>query len=622
MAIRIGSNIGALKAQRQLSTVSDELGRVFERLSSGQRINRPSDDAAGLSVATSLSAKTRVLRRASMNVGDAVSLFSIADSALAQVSSLLTRMTELAQQAANGVFSKEQRRTLDTEYTQLDKDIRRIAGSTSFNRLNLNEGSKVTPSATTLATFSANGTRNSNNGRFTAAFGVTELRVYDSLTNSVKVFTTSDGQVSNATVLDTGDVVYQEAGGGFGDGQIRRASFSTGLISQITNEVTSGSLLGFAVSADGSTIAFISETNYANGADVTSASGITGGQLYVMDVASGLLWTNGIQVLSSFLSVSEDGSRIAVSTSKIDDSTLSQNEIFSFSFSGESVSDLEKRTNTTGVGSDLFTLLGINNSGELLLLSNRNISGDNGGTLAQFFKVGADNSVRQLTSFTSNLNFDRVKANARLDAIYFTSAGNVTGENSQGFRQLFSFEFEGEGLRQVTNFQSQTLGPASTQGISADGRYVSSVRAGQLERFDMTPGERSYNFEVGSGASGSISGALESIRRTLSGLGSLVISSQDSAREALETLQSNILSVTTLRGKIGATLSRLETAASLLSAQTTEFETADSRIRDADIAQESATLVRLNILQQASSAVLAQANQQPSLTLLLLRQTE
>jgi flagellin-like hook-associated protein FlgL len=530
-------------------------------------------------------------------------------------------MTELAEQAANGIFSKEQRRTLDTEYAQLDKEIRRIAGSTSFNRLNLNEGTKVTPTATTLATFSANGTVNSSNGRFTVAYDVTTLRVYDNQTNSSQTFTTTTGQVLAAAVLDSGDVIYQELGSFMGDGQLRRASFSTGVTTLLTNESSNTTLGTFAVSADGSTIAFTSTTNYTNGQGVDSASGAGVLRLYVLDVASGLLRTNNVQIGTASLAVSEDGSRVAVQTSAIAGGILPNSDLFSVSVSSNGLSDFEQRTNTASVAGDLFTLLGINNNGELLLLSNRNITGDNGGTHTQFFKVGADNGVRQLTSFTSNFTFDRVKANSRLDAIYFTSAGNVTGDNSQGLRQLFGFEFEGDGLKQVTNFQSQTIGAANTQGISGDGRFVSSVRAGSLERFDVTPGERSYNFEVGYGARGSISGSLEAIRRTLSGLGSLVISSQDSARETLDTLQSNISSVTTLRGKIGASLSRLETAASLLSVQTTEFEAANSRIRDADIAQESASLVRLNILQQASSAILAQANQQPSLTLLLLRQS-
>jgi flagellin len=622
MTVRIGSNIESLQAQRQLSSASDQLGRVFERLSSGQRINRASDDSAGLSVASSLAAKSRVMRRASLNVSDAVSLISTTDSALAQVSSLLTRMTELAQQAANGTFSKVQRGTLDTEFAQLDKEIRRIAESTSFNRLTLNAGTKVIPVAQNLATFSANGTTQSNNGRFTAAFGATELRVYDNLNNSVRTFTPSNGLVTGALVLDTGDVIYQEAGSAlFGDGQLRRASFATGTISQLTNEANSDSLSGFTVSADGSTIAFISSTTYTDGEGVGSASGAGANRLYVLDVATGILRTNGVTVGAGTLALSEDGSRVALRTDTID-ASYDNSEVFSASVSSGGVSGFERRTNTTSVASDLFTLLGINNSGELLLLSNRNITGDNGSTRRQFFKVGAGDAVQQLTSFTSNYTFDLVKANSRLDAIYFTSASNVTGENAQGLRQLFSFEFEGEGLKQVTNFQTQTLGAAATQAISADGRFASSVRVGQLERFDVTPGEKNYNFEVGSGASGSISVNLENIRRTLSGLGSLVISSEDSARESLNTLQLNSSSVTSLRGRIGASLSRLASAASLLSTQTTEFEAAESRIRDADIAEESASLVRLTIFQQGSTAILAQANQQPSLALLLLEQRE
>ena len=128
--------------RRQLETSTRSLARVFERLSSGQRINRASDDAAGLAVYTSLNLKSAVYSKALRNVSDATSLFSIHEQALASLSDIVTRQLELAQQSANGVFSEVQRSALDKEAEALSWEYSRILNSTSFNGINLLNGAQ------------------------------------------------------------------------------------------------------------------------------------------------------------------------------------------------------------------------------------------------------------------------------------------------------------------------------------------------------------------------------------------------------------------------------------------------------------------------------------------------
>ncbi len=140
MAITLGSNIISLQAQRRLSDASLRLNEVFERLSSGQRINKASDDAAGLAIADSLRADQRLASVAIRNANDGVSVVAIADGALGQISAILTRMAELAEQSANGVFSNEQRSALQNEFVALGSEIQRIADTTVFNGVNLLSG--------------------------------------------------------------------------------------------------------------------------------------------------------------------------------------------------------------------------------------------------------------------------------------------------------------------------------------------------------------------------------------------------------------------------------------------------------------------------------------------------
>jgi len=140
MPITLGSNIASLQAQRRLATATDALGRTYERLSSGQRINRASDDAAGLAIADSLKANQRIATVAIRNANDGISTIGIADSALGEIGNVLTRLAELAEQSANGVFSTTQRSALANEFVALASEVERIATTTVFNGVALLSG--------------------------------------------------------------------------------------------------------------------------------------------------------------------------------------------------------------------------------------------------------------------------------------------------------------------------------------------------------------------------------------------------------------------------------------------------------------------------------------------------
>lgn len=143
MAVTLGSNIASLQAQRRLGITSDKLSSVFERLSSGQRINKASDDAAGLAIADALKADQRVATVAIRNANDGISAIAIADSALGEIGSVLSRLAELAEQSANGVFSTQQRSALANEFIALGSEVERIAVTTEFNGVTLLSGTST-----------------------------------------------------------------------------------------------------------------------------------------------------------------------------------------------------------------------------------------------------------------------------------------------------------------------------------------------------------------------------------------------------------------------------------------------------------------------------------------------
>lgn len=143
MRITYGSNIGSLQAQRRLADASSARAHSFERLASGQRINRASDDAAGLAIADRLRASRRVAGVASRNVNDGISTISIMNSTLEQQGLIYTRLSELAEQSANGVYGNSQRSALDREYKQLLREYDRLGATSTFNGLSLFSGASI-----------------------------------------------------------------------------------------------------------------------------------------------------------------------------------------------------------------------------------------------------------------------------------------------------------------------------------------------------------------------------------------------------------------------------------------------------------------------------------------------
>lgn len=140
MGLRINTNTASLNAQRNLMGTKLGLDKSLERLSSGYRINRAGDDAAGLAISENLKAQIRGLKQASRNASDGVSLVQVAEGSLNEISSILIRLRELSVQAASDTIGPVERQFLNVEYDQLVSEIDRIADGTEFNGTQLLSG--------------------------------------------------------------------------------------------------------------------------------------------------------------------------------------------------------------------------------------------------------------------------------------------------------------------------------------------------------------------------------------------------------------------------------------------------------------------------------------------------
>ncbi len=578
---------------------------MFERLSSGQRINRAADDPAGLSVSLGLGSKARVLSRAAQNLSDATSLVTIADSALGAVGGILTRLGELAEQAANGTFSSVQRKTLEAEYNSLDREIRRIGASTTFNGLNLLQGGATARAGRVLAAAEVGADTGqiasiSNNGRFVAYYegntgdGEYTGYVLDSITGERKVLGTYSFLNSNFRVLDNGDVLQRDD-----LADTLYFSFATGQSRVVLTTSTSDPnyQAAFSVSADGRYLNFLSTDTFASGSNQGTYDGTA--RLWQLDLTLGT--TTMVGAVSGYQAgapvvTSADGRYVGFNNS------AGTFDVFDTQATGGARRSYASAT--SGIGA-----VGVSNSGEAVFSNGVNL-----------FRTSGTSTVTQLTAFSVANSVQGAAISADGTTISFRTNVNILGTNTSGARQIYVLDTTTGQLVMRTNYASN----AGTSGIllgsvSSDGSRAFKWSTDGLIAFDASAADSSFDFEAGFGSAGNIIGAFSSFSSALRGLGGGVLSSSFGARLTLDRVRENLDNLAQLRGSLGAVQSRLAIGASLARGQADEITSANSRVRDADIASEAGELTRLSILKQAGASLLAQANQQPALALQLLR---
>ena len=213
MALTVVTNTTSLSAQTQLNRTTRSLGNTFERISSGLRINKAADDAAGMAVAENLSAASRSARVAMRNTNDGISVLQTAEGAAEEVVNIVKRMRELAVQSASETLANAERAYIQDEYDELASEVDRIALTSEFNGLNLADG--------TISQMDVQvGINNSVNDRITITTGDLRATVLGIDTAAVDVSTATGAQAA-MTTLDTALDSLNSYRSGFGAVQNR-----------------------------------------------------------------------------------------------------------------------------------------------------------------------------------------------------------------------------------------------------------------------------------------------------------------------------------------------------------------------------------------------------------------
>ncbi|HMM07248.1 MAG TPA: flagellin [Clostridiales bacterium] len=268
--MRIQHNISALNAYRQLGTNNNAVAKNLEKLSSGYRINRAGDDAAGLAISEKMRGQIRGLDQATSNAQDGISLIQTAEGGLNETHSILQRMRELAVQSSNGTYQDDvDRENLNKEMTSLKSEIDRIASSTHFNKINLLDGSTSATNKGTGLMGSTQVTVMSTATTASVAFGVDETATkgiavtFTDTTGAASVTFGTKTDANTYTAEDINKAIQKAADAVLKNESATDAQKTAANIAKNTTVSLSGSLT-FAAGDDASTMAATTQVATGN----------------------------------------------------------------------------------------------------------------------------------------------------------------------------------------------------------------------------------------------------------------------------------------------------------------------------------------------------------------------
>jgi flagellin-like hook-associated protein FlgL len=616
MAISLKNNIPSLAAQRELNKGMNSISKVFERLSSGLRINRASDDAAGLAIASSLNTHSRLFTKAILNISDSISALTITQGALQELGSVLTRQSELAEQGGNSVLSLTQRQALQSESDALTAEYNRIIETTSFNGIQLLSGTGVS---------------------FSTQAGITgsdyiQQRIGAELNRTVGTASFGNATGYNLGLVDALPITTRDLNGdGYADAVLGDLAASGGALRVIVSNgdgtfAFTQSIAG--VNSGSSEAAYdiqFGDVNNDGKADmVVSERSNNTVALYVGNGNGTFQARQQVQATESVKVKLAD----ANNDGKEDLIVLTHGGLVHTSFGNGDATFRAPVSSTIGGSLDGASFADFNGDGIIDIAAaayfNNYVSialGRGDGTFSTSSSLASSGTSRKVES--GDLNRD-----GKLDIVVTDFSGltvylaNGNGSFQSGTRYAgitpdFSLEladFNNDGFTDIFSTNSLLLG-------NGDGTFKARLSNAFNAFGDSAVGDFNRDGVIDLLTTGYSDGYVVNlgVTKQSNSMEYLNILSASSSRATLETLNGYRERLSQELSTLGGQMSRLETATSFARMNQIELAGAASRIMDADIATESATLIRLKILQQAGSAVLAQANQQPQIALLLLK---
>ena len=607
----INTNISAIAAQNSLRTTSLNSTSAMERLSSGIRINSAKDDAAGLAISTRMTANIRGLGAAIRNANDGISLTQTAEGGLSSIGDNLQRIRELAVQSANTGNSVSDRAALNTEARQLVSEIDRIANNSQFNGINLLDGSFQNQSLQV-------GAGNDANDRISISIGSAKVSALGIGSNS-----------SFSKTLDTGAVVTTDK---LLEGQLS----------------INGARIG-ASESDGVSFASADGSAIAKAAAINAASGLTGVTAKVnatakaaANAATSFKGTANNDVLINGVDIGPiQATSVVLTGTPTSAEQLLQNAI---SRGTQVAAAINAKTSQTGVTAIAETVtVGDTIAGRVRLAAadGRNITVTTtkngaaetglasttativtGSTIGTFTAMAAGDlkinsiSIGEVTADTTAAAYAAktiAAINAKMSETGVTATNNGSNAiilTSTNGKEIVVNAFVGTGANSGLTAATTTAAVTTPTTQTAETTTSTITLSTNGDKGIVVGGTTGANFtgqKVGFNAS------------VLSSSGGVDLSTAAGSIAALTVLDKAINTVTDSRASMGAYQNRLTASISNLEVTSMNLQASRSRILDTDYAKETTKLAKAQIIQQAATAMLAQANQSAQSVLALLK---
>ena len=589
-------NLQAMNANRMLNTVTNAQSKSTEKLSSGYRINRAADDAAGLSISEKMRKQIRGLNQASSNAEDGVSAVQTAEGALTEVHSMLQRMNELATQAANGTNSESDRSSIQDEIDQLTTEIDRVSETTKFNETYLLKGDEKGATKTNKVAAHDAGLAGklADNGDGTSTFTADALAVGDKVKIAGKEYTIGKS-ADSADYAKKGDAAVKPVAAG---DSVTSGGVTTTIVSKVTTAEAGKA------------------ANWGNNDTFKDADGNTWTVAAATDEAAHTVKAADV---SKYL---KDGCTITANA-----------------------------TNTKLVGTSVVDDLGKN---EISIADDTSIKALQDGIKAGD-TVTVTRKTKTVTAETPK-TYDEIKAMTDLDAVGTAVAigsknytiGTSTDEAGSTITKddFLAAIKDGDKVTVGGNAYTAIVKADNDESITLEDAYskmakeletassigtdkAASVKNNGNGTFEITQGSvevkegLSFNLHVGADADMTNKISVNIDAMSSAGLGikgiNVVDDSGVAATYAVDAIADAISKVSSQRSSLGAVQNRLEHTISNVDNVAENTSSAESRIRDTDMAEEMVNYSKNNILAQAGQSMLAQANQSNQGVLSLLQ---
>ena len=576
----INTNVNAVLAQNSLVKNERAMSSAMEQLSTGKRINSAADDAAGMAIASKMTAQIRGLDQAGRNINDAVAMIQTAEGATGEITNMLQRMRELAVQASSGTYTTEDKANIELEFQALLVGIDNIADTTQWNGGNVLDG---TGSATVFQ-IGANDSQT-----LTVDLGNLNTDAYAAGSAGSSVIATSAKGVAAMTSVEVGSVTVAVSG----------LTSTAGLVTALNADSTfSASYLATESTANtGVTITEKSGAYTATGPTVTlngAATAVAGSSLLTIsdDEANSLtsVAAGGVNVNSAALAAATNVAGVAAA--------LNADTNFAAAY-----------TATAGTGTLTITELVGTDAGPTVTTTSTAAYTSTG-------TPGAGDGAAVLQSNTMTISDAEAQTLLTLD---FTA-------NSGGASGAVDVSGAANVAAVATLLNADTNFTAAFTATTGTGTLVITEKAGTTANSGtgivaVVTSTTAYNDSTSVITAGTAPTSATTATGVVSvlGLGSDISGLTSTTASVLATLDTALEAISTQNATNGAAINQLEYTADSLANVSLNTQASRSRIEDADYAKATTELARTQIIQQAGTAMLAQANQQSQGVLALLQ---